>query len=147
MWKFLSAGPRIQPKFTRHFSSLEVGSGHETIILIDAHDVRLLEFHQDNPFGLNLRTRTMTTERARKMGGGRRQPLESPRFLRHCQVCVYVHISCEHVHVNVHVNVVCVCVCVHACACMNDCWHVQFTVCSSKMWLMYYFCPNKMFPV
>ena len=29
-WKFLSAGPRIRPKFTRPFSSLEVGSGHET---------------------------------------------------------------------------------------------------------------------
>ena len=55
---------------------------HVANILIDAHDVRLLEFRQDNPFGLNLRTRTMTTERARKMGG--RQPLEPPRFLRHC---------------------------------------------------------------
>ena len=29
-WKFLSAGPRILPKFTRLFSSLKVGSGHET---------------------------------------------------------------------------------------------------------------------
>ena len=44
--------------------------GKCSIILIDSHDVRLLEFCQDNPFGLNLRTRTMTTERARKMGGG-----------------------------------------------------------------------------
>ena len=30
MWKFLSEGPRTLPKFTRPFSSLEVGSGDET---------------------------------------------------------------------------------------------------------------------
>ena len=31
-WKFLSAGPRSLPKFTRLFSSLEVGSGDETTL-------------------------------------------------------------------------------------------------------------------
>ena len=32
-WKFLSAGPRILPKFTRPFSG--VGSGHETKQLLE----------------------------------------------------------------------------------------------------------------
>ena len=30
-WKFLNAGPRIQPKFTRLFLLLEVWSGHEAM--------------------------------------------------------------------------------------------------------------------
>ena len=33
-WKFLSAGPRILPKFTRPFSSSRVGSGDETSLVV-----------------------------------------------------------------------------------------------------------------
>ena len=47
-WKFLSAGPRILPKFTRPFSSSRVGSGDEikavyTSLTIDRQAAALQE--------------------------------------------------------------------------------------------------------
>jgi hypothetical protein len=52
-------------------------------ILIDTHDVRLLEIYLKELLKrfTALRTWTDTTNKARNMGG--RQPLEPPRLLRH----------------------------------------------------------------
>ena len=73
-WKFLSAGPRILPKFTRPFSSSRVGSGHETNRIQTCHvskpqKAALHLYPLSSFWGWGLGTRLRYTKNARVAWG------------------------------------------------------------------------------